>query len=589
MADDKNARYRLSDPLEQEPTQDAPASDPLAELARLIGRNDPFAELGRDSARPEPRGAVAGDDNDTAPFFGQEPRRSHYGDSEPYGEAPPRYIGDPDRRFDAAAPRHANDQSWQGGVQSTSRFGVDYPDQVDPEPAPNDGWPGEESLIPGFSSVRPLSPANPIAEPPQPQEPARGESRFEPPRFADLHAPQEAGGYHAGGADHDPLAYPAAPEHPPFPQALYPREPEAGSLPLPPDEEFYDDAPPRDRRKGVLTVAAVLGLAVIGTAGAFGYRSYFGGLKSTSTPPVIRASGEPSKVAPPPAKAETATKFSYDRFGDGGKNEQVVTREEKPVDKVLARSTVPRTILPGGPVADSAAMQPREVRSPMATNAPSALGEPRKVRTVPIRPDQPVPGSIAQSSSATPMPLAPPRQAAVAAATPIAPQADPDPPASRTAPPAAPRAAAPRPPSHSTVARAPVANAPLSLSPDSNNALPPPTPVTPRTSRAASAPTRLASAPSAASRAHAAASSGGYLVQVSSQRSEADAQTSFRNIQSKYSNVLGSRPHVIRRANLGSRGVYYRAMVGPLGTRAQAVALCSSLKAAGGNCIVQSN
>jgi hypothetical protein len=76
-------------------------------------------------------------------------------------------------------------------------------------------------------------------------------------------------------------------------------------------------------------------------------------------------------------------------------------------------------------------------------------------------------------------------------------------------------------------------------------------------------------------------------VQVSSQRSEADAQSAYRTLQSKYSSVLGSHPHTVRRADLGSKGVYYRAMVGPFGSRAEAIQLCSSLKQAGGDCVVQ--
>jgi cell division protein FtsN len=78
-------------------------------------------------------------------------------------------------------------------------------------------------------------------------------------------------------------------------------------------------------------------------------------------------------------------------------------------------------------------------------------------------------------------------------------------------------------------------------------------------------------------------------VQVSSQRSEADAQAAYRGIQSKYSAVLGNRPHVVQRADLGSKGVYYRAMVGPFGSREEALQLCTSLKSAGGDCIVQSH
>jgi cell division septation protein DedD len=93
-------------------------------------------------------------------------------------------------------------------------------------------------------------------------------------------------------------------------------------------------------------------------------------------------------------------------------------------------------------------------------------------------------------------------------------------------------------------------------------------------------PARVVSAPSG---------NGSYLVQVSSQRSEADAQASFRSLQSRYSGVLGDRQPVIRRADLAGKGTYYRAMVGPFSTRDQAVQLCSSLKAAGGDCVVQAN
>jgi len=84
-----------------------------------------------------------------------------------------------------------------------------------------------------------------------------------------------------------------------------------------------------------------------------------------------------------------------------------------------------------------------------------------------------------------------------------------------------------------------------------------------------------------------ASGNGSYLVQVSSQRSEADAQSAYRSIQSKYPSVLGSQPHTVRRADLGSKGVYYRAMVGPFPSREAAVQLCSSLKQAGGDCVVQ--
>ena len=81
----------------------------------------------------------------------------------------------------------------------------------------------------------------------------------------------------------------------------------------------------------------------------------------------------------------------------------------------------------------------------------------------------------------------------------------------------------------------------------------------------------------------------GSFVQVSSQRSEAEAQSAFRGLQAKFPTQLGSRDLLIHRADLGSKGTYYRAMVGPFANPAEAAELCSSLKAAGGQCLIQKN
>ena len=91
--------------------------------------------------------------------------------------------------------------------------------------------------------------------------------------------------------------------------------------------------------------------------------------------------------------------------------------------------------------------------------------------------------------------------------------------------------------------------------------------------------------------AAAVASSGaaGSYVQVSSQRSEAEAQAAFRSLQTKFPSLLGDRQAVIRRADLGDKGTYYRAQVGPFTKLEDATGLCSNLKAAGGQCVVQRN
>jgi SPOR domain len=51
--------------------------------------------------------------------------------------------------------------------------------------------------------------------------------------------------------------------------------------------------------------------------------------------------------------------------------------------------------------------------------------------------------------------------------------------------------------------------------------------------------------------------------------------------------VLGKYQAVVRRADFGDRGIYDRAQVGPFATAEEANEMCSSLKSAGGACIVQ--
>ncbi len=558
MADENSARSRLGDSFGRGAAPAAPANDPLAELARLIGQNDPLSGYGRETHAPAPQ-------PETAPPYESAPAPPYVSEPAPRFPAetpPPRYIDPAPQYAPEPAPRYQDLSSRH--QDSTPRYAAEYPVRHAADPAPMNDWPGTPAPAPSYPPSDPFAlPSDPVPQPdarhydsrgyvspnfPSPNQPSQNYPRESYPShsYADpLGRPGES--YQPQLPGFDPPGYAAAPPRLGFPPPLYPQEPEAGSMPPPHDDEFYDDAPRSRPRKGLLTIAAVLGLAVIGTAGAFGYRSLFGGPGSSAPPPVIRASGEPSKVAPPPASTDqSASKFSYDRFGDAGKDEQVVRREEKPVD-VSRVATPPRSVFPGAPVVNSPSTRPPNAATTAAANPPSAIGEPRRVRTVPIRPDQ---GDAALPPPPAPAMAAPPRQANAAVSVV---------PVTRQAP-------------------APVANAPLSLSPDANaNALPPPSaqasaPPPPRPARVASAP---------------ASGGGSYLVQVSSQRSEADAQNAYRGIQSKYSSVLGSHPHTIRRADLGTKGVYYRAMVGPFGSREEAVQVCVSLKQAGGDCVVQ--
>jgi len=308
-------------------------------------------------------------------------------------------------------------------------------------------------------------------------------------------------------------------------------------------DEYAEPAEEPKRRRGMITVFAVLALAVFGVGGAYGYRTYVASARNTE-PPVIRADASPTKIIPVPA--ESGTKLP-DRMVSGDGTEKIVSREEAPVD--INAKSAPRVVFPtpsqGGFPPATANAVPSVPPTVSAATGTLPNSEPRKIKTFSVRGDQPE-----------------------AAAPQTAPQALAAPPAKPAA--NAKTAAARTPPS---VANA-NANAPLSLAPQPTQPA-----AEPQTRVAATSPTQPV--PSAGG------ATGGYLVQVSSQRSESDAQASFKALQTKFPSVLGSQSAVIKRADLGDKGIYYRAMVGPFNSPDEASQFCGNLKSAGGQCVVQ--
>ncbi len=293
---------------------------------------------------------------------------------------------------------------------------------------------------------------------------------------------------------------------------------------------FLESENRRRRPGGLLTVAVVLGLAVVGTAAAYAYRSYSGSPRS-GTPPVIKADNAPSKVVPPTQSGDNSGKLIYDRIGNSTVPERVVSREEQPVD---VNAGAQRPAFP--PIGQAAAPMQQASNSPPDDGGADA---PRKIRTVPIRGDQ------ANGAPMTARPSAP------------------APSAVRTVPvPAAQSAQS-------------AGNAPISLSPNA---------ASPNVRSASAEVPPGATAPSSVTR-----TTGGYLVQIASQKTEAEAQASYRAAQAKYGNLIGAMSPIIKRADLGDKGVYYRAMVGPFQTSDEATKFCSNLRVAGGNCVVQRN
>jgi hypothetical protein len=305
-------------------------------------------------------------------------------------------------------------------------------------------------------------------------------------------------------------------------------------IPLDPHEDAtYDDAPRARRGGGLVTALALIGCAVFGTAGAYAYRSYFANPSSTQPPPVIAADNStPTKIVPASAGDPQSINVAQDRSASVDK-EKIVSKQEEPVAlKDLGAQAAPRVVLPA-PVAPG--------------QGANASTEPKKIRTVVIRPD----ASDASGKPVSSQPAAAPRPAAA---------------------PAAPKAA---------TASAARNGGPISLEPQPSEP-----------AAAPAARTRTAAAPPASTRAAPEATestAGGFVVQLSSQKSEAEAQSSFRSLQAKFPNELGDLQPIIRRADLGSKGVFYRTLVGPFASAQEASQFCASYKAAGGQCVVPNN
>jgi hypothetical protein len=305
----------------------------------------------------------------------------------------------------------------------------------------------------------------------------------------------------------------------------------------PHEDEMYDDAPHARRHSGLVTAVALIGCAVLGTAGAYAYRSYSGVPSSTQPPPVIAADNStPTKIVPATAGDPQSSKAVQDRLATA-EREQLVSKQEEPV-----ALSGPRPALPA-----AAPVPPGQTGS---VAQPAGGSEPKKVRTVTIRPD----GS---DSSGRPVGMAPPAaQAAGATATTATPRPAVTPPAPRAG----------TPPAGSN-------GAPISLEPQAGQ----PAAAQPARPRTAAIPPSVEGA------------ANGFVVQLSSQKTESEAQSSFRSLQAKFPNELGSRQPIIRRADLGSKGVFYRTMIGPFASAQEASQFCATYKAAGGQCVVPNN
>jgi hypothetical protein len=461
-------------------------SDPLAELARLIGQNDPLGAAAKPAPRPlQSRANV---------------RPQQYDPPEEEPVAPPSPPAWMQRaRHETPPPPLPLPQ--------------EYDDEPEYEPAPVHPLHRYAAQQPHHAAQQPPPPPQDYDEAPQQYT---DEPQHDPSRYDDaLYGRLETG-------EHDYQRDPAYPDDPYAYQG----------------EEYEEELAPKKRSKGLMTVVAVLALAVVGTGAAFAYRTFVGSPRS-GEPPIIRADNSPTKVVPAPSDAGAGKTPDRLLSGDGG--EKLVSREETPVD-VNSRSGGPRVVFP--PLNQNANPPPAASVSPSAPMATAANGtmpnnEPRRIKTLAVKGDAEN-GGVPAGANAPPKPAPPTRSAAAA-------------------------------PARNPASANASANSPMSLAPQATE----------------SEQTRVA-ATNPAQNAPAGAPEGGgsFLVSVTSQDSEASARESFRVAQGKYASVLGSRSPVVRRVDLADGKVKYRAMVGPYRTRQEAVQFCTELKAAGGQCFI---
>jgi hypothetical protein len=371
-------------------------------------------------------------------------------------------------------------------------------------------------------------------------------------------------------------------------------------------ERTFATVAPRRSRKGLVAIGAVLGAAVLGTAAALTLRpgGLIGGVNGE--PPVVKAETGPSKVAPEnPGGVDipNQNKQIYERGAQDAQT-RVVNREEQPVDVRQATRTA-------GALADAAGGSAQVRMSPtipsgVSGNAISSslqgtsnaatgiLGEPRRVRTVSIRPDgtmvaeQSAPSAGTVPASAAPMIIprvdlqATPAPTTPALTTPGTASASPQPPQARVVPPQRPRDMTSTP----VTARAGgsvntndtlIGGAPLQITPEA---------VRPKTDpRLAAAPQALLREPTETSAAP--ATSPGFSVQLAYRNTERDARVTFDQLQQRFAGELSGFSPSIRQAEINGKTAY-RVRVGPM-SRDDAAALCSRLKAAGGQCFVANN
>lgn len=353
--------------------------------------------------------------------------------------------------------------------------------------------------------------------------------------------------------------------------------------------------------KGMLVAAGVLAVVILGGGSLMIYQAIFGG-GSDGPPPLIQADDNPVRITPDGQATSGNGVIALTENGtpqDG----QLRPGAEQPLNLNPTfdpnRQTRIIPINPNDNAQNGGGLGPRPVTTftvrpdgsivANGGNTPTTSGssavQPRRVTTQPIGQNGQVattPAIVGREVTSRPLPR--PRPGGSAPATTSFGTSTPG----VNAPTAAPagRAALPSTPN---VSVAPPASSTGTFggqtAPSFNSAAPAVQPSTTERVQTQPIPSTTQQVATTAP-AQQSAAGGDFVVQVSSQRSEGAALSSYADLQRRFPGVLGAQSPDIVRADLGSRGVFYRVRVGPMQTRDEAAQFCRRLQSAGGDCIV---
>ncbi len=244
------------------------------------------------------------------------------------------------------------DEPARGGWQAPRAPAAPVPPPVASRPAApaSDRYPADdfEAELAALTRGEPFVPPQPQVQPPAAQVSAH--MAAPPPPMNPPRAPEPV---RADDFDADDwgLRPSAAPTHPAYHDDRFapgsqrqPAMAQAETEPvyevqgqLPPHEDIYEEVAPKPKRRGLMAVATVLGVAAVGVAAALAMRSTGTGMLASNNgkPPVIAADSGPMKARPEnPGGVEVPNqdRAIYTRKPEDTKGAKVVGGEEQPVD-----------------------------------------------------------------------------------------------------------------------------------------------------------------------------------------------------------------------------------------------------------------